>query len=162
MVAGIKAHYKPVKLHILAIFSKKHICNTYLYNGTKCRFSRPFYGIIKNHVKRHLKHFRQDFAETIPRAGLRPSACMPVVLRQPQFFSVKIRGQTYNTIRTHINTDEHGENKPLEFEGFRQEAGLNAFTLSSQKWICVTNVIGLIAKSGRYGVYPPINPYEHL
>jgi hypothetical protein len=25
--------------------------------------------------------------------------------------------------------------KPLEFEGFRREAGLNAFTLSPQKWI---------------------------
>src|SRR5690554_4563903 len=25
--------------------------------------------------------------------------------------------------------------KPLEFEGFRTQAGLNAFTLSPQKWI---------------------------
>lgn len=25
--------------------------------------------------------------------------------------------------------------KPLEFEGFRREAGLNAFSLSPQKWI---------------------------
>ncbi|MEO4994771.1 KilA-N domain-containing protein, partial [Bacteroides xylanisolvens] len=28
--------------------------------------------------------------------------------------------------------------KPLEFEGFRKEAGLNAFTLSPQKWIETT------------------------
>ncbi len=41
--------------------------------------------------------------------------------------------------------------KPLEFEGFRREAGLNAFTLSPQKWINATNAIGIIAKSGRYG-----------
>ena len=41
--------------------------------------------------------------------------------------------------------------KPLEFEGFRREAGLNAFTLSPQKWIDATNAIGLISKSGRYG-----------
>lgn len=41
--------------------------------------------------------------------------------------------------------------KPLEFEGFRKEAGLNAFTLSPQKWINATNAIGIIAKSGRYG-----------
>jgi hypothetical protein len=41
--------------------------------------------------------------------------------------------------------------KPLEFEGFRKEAGLNAFTLSPQKWIDKTNAIGLISKSGRYG-----------
>lgn len=40
---------------------------------------------------------------------------------------------------------------PLEFEGFRKEAGLNAFTLSPQKWITSTNAIGIISKSGRYG-----------
>jgi len=41
--------------------------------------------------------------------------------------------------------------KPLEFDGFRKEAGLNAFTLSPQKWIEKTNAIGLISKSGRNG-----------
>lgn len=41
--------------------------------------------------------------------------------------------------------------KTLEFEGFKKEAGLNAFTLSPKKWIDTTNAIGLIAKSGRYG-----------
>ena len=41
--------------------------------------------------------------------------------------------------------------KPLEFEGFRKEAGLHAFTLSPQKWISATNAIGLVCKSGRYG-----------
>ncbi|GHV88684.1 hypothetical protein AGMMS50267_10520 [Spirochaetia bacterium] len=41
--------------------------------------------------------------------------------------------------------------KPLEFEGFRKQAGLNAFTLAPQKWIETTNAIGLISKSGRYG-----------
>lgn len=41
--------------------------------------------------------------------------------------------------------------KPLEFEGFRKEAGLNAFTMSPQKWINATNAIGVIAKAGRYG-----------
>lgn len=41
--------------------------------------------------------------------------------------------------------------KPLEFEGFRNEAGLNAFTMSPQKWINATNSIGFISKSGRYG-----------
>ena len=40
---------------------------------------------------------------------------------------------------------------PLEFEGFKREAGLNAFTLSPQKWINATNAIGIISKSGRYG-----------
>ena len=41
--------------------------------------------------------------------------------------------------------------KPLEFDGFRQQAGLNAFTLSPQKWINATNAVGIICKSGRYG-----------
>ena len=40
---------------------------------------------------------------------------------------------------------------PLEFEGFRNEAGGNAFTLSPTKWIKATNAIGIIAKSGRNG-----------
>ena len=39
----------------------------------------------------------------------------------------------------------------LEFEGFRKEAGLNAFTLSPTRWIEATNAIGLVSKSGRYG-----------
>ena len=41
--------------------------------------------------------------------------------------------------------------KPLEFDGFRKEAGLNTFTLSTKKWVESTNAIGLISKSGRYG-----------
>ena len=40
---------------------------------------------------------------------------------------------------------------PLEFEGVRKEAGLNAFTLSPSKWIEATNAKGLIALAGRYG-----------
>lgn len=40
---------------------------------------------------------------------------------------------------------------PLEFEGFKKEAGLNAFVLSPQRWIIATNAIGMISKSGRYG-----------
>ena len=40
---------------------------------------------------------------------------------------------------------------PIEFEGVRKEAGLNAFTLSPQQWIEKTNAIGIVSKSGRYG-----------
>ena len=39
----------------------------------------------------------------------------------------------------------------LEFEGIKNEAGLNRFTLSVKKWIEKTNAIGLIAKTGRFG-----------
>ena len=40
---------------------------------------------------------------------------------------------------------------PLEFEGFRKEAGLNAFTLSPTRWIETTNAIGIVSQAGRYG-----------
>ncbi|GHV42595.1 hypothetical protein FACS189490_11890 [Clostridia bacterium] len=41
--------------------------------------------------------------------------------------------------------------KPLEFEGFRKEAGLNAFTLSPMKWVNTTNAIGITVRAGRGG-----------
>ncbi|MCI5782965.1 MAG: KilA-N domain-containing protein, partial [Bacteroidales bacterium] len=40
---------------------------------------------------------------------------------------------------------------PTEFEGFRKEAGLNAFTMSPTKWVEATNAIGIKTTSGRYG-----------
>ena len=41
--------------------------------------------------------------------------------------------------------------KPLEFEGFRKQAGLNSFVLTPKKWIETTDAIGIISRSGRYG-----------
>ncbi len=41
--------------------------------------------------------------------------------------------------------------KPVEFDGFKKDAGRNAFVLSPKKWIDATNAIGLRSKSGRYG-----------
>ncbi len=41
--------------------------------------------------------------------------------------------------------------KPVEFDGFKKEAGLNSFTLTPKQWIKRTNAIGIISKSGRYG-----------
>ncbi|MBQ6149464.1 KilA-N domain-containing protein [Candidatus Saccharibacteria bacterium] len=41
--------------------------------------------------------------------------------------------------------------KPVEFEGFKNEAGYNAFSMSPQKWINGVNAIGIVTKSGRYG-----------
>ena len=38
-----------------------------------------------------------------------------------------------------------------EFEGIRNEAGLNRFILSVKQWTEKTNSIGIIAKAGRYG-----------
>jgi hypothetical protein len=40
---------------------------------------------------------------------------------------------------------------PLEFEGIRKEAGLNAFTMSPTRWVELTNAIGIISQAGRYG-----------
>ena len=39
----------------------------------------------------------------------------------------------------------------LEFEGIKNEAGLNRFILSVKQWTEKTNSKGLIAKAGRYG-----------
>ena len=41
--------------------------------------------------------------------------------------------------------------KPIEFDGFKKQAGLNSFTLTAKKWIESTNAVGLVSKSGRYG-----------
>jgi hypothetical protein len=43
-----------------------------------------------------------------------------------------------------------GFNSP-EFEGIKNEAGLNRFTLSVKKWIEKTHAVGMMAKTGRYG-----------
>lgn len=41
--------------------------------------------------------------------------------------------------------------KPIEFDGFRRQAGLNSFVLTPKQWITKTDAIGLISKAGRYG-----------
>ena len=41
--------------------------------------------------------------------------------------------------------------KPVEFDGFKIQAGLNSFALTPKQWIGATNAIGLISKAGRYG-----------
>ena len=39
----------------------------------------------------------------------------------------------------------------VQFNTFRNESGLNRFTMTPQKWIDSTNAIGIISKAGRYG-----------
>lgn len=41
--------------------------------------------------------------------------------------------------------------KGLEFETFRNQAGLNSFSLTPRKWIEATGAIGFQSKAGRYG-----------
>jgi hypothetical protein len=38
-----------------------------------------------------------------------------------------------------------------EFEGIKNQAGLNRFVLSVKQWVGKTNSKGIIAKAGRYG-----------
>ena len=39
----------------------------------------------------------------------------------------------------------------MQFDTFRNEAGLNRFTMTPSKWIESTGAIGIVSKSGRYG-----------
>ena len=39
----------------------------------------------------------------------------------------------------------------VQFDTFRNEAGLNRFTMTPNKWIEFTKAIGIVSKSGRYG-----------
>ena len=41
--------------------------------------------------------------------------------------------------------------KPVEFDGFKKEAGLNSFSLTPKQWIESTAAIGIVSKAGRYG-----------
>ena len=38
----------------------------------------------------------------------------------------------------------------IEFDGFKNESGTNAFVMTPKKWIVATNAIGVISKQGRY------------
>ncbi len=41
--------------------------------------------------------------------------------------------------------------KPIEFDGFKNKAGFNSFSLTPKRWIEAVNAIGMIMKTGRYG-----------
>jgi hypothetical protein len=41
--------------------------------------------------------------------------------------------------------------KPVEFDGFKKQAGLNSFVMTPKRWIECTNAIGIVSKAGRYG-----------
>jgi len=40
---------------------------------------------------------------------------------------------------------------PVEFDGFRRQAGLNSFTLTPKQWVERTGAVGIISRAGRYG-----------
>jgi hypothetical protein len=39
----------------------------------------------------------------------------------------------------------------IEFDGIKNQAGVNSFTLTPKQWIKKTNAIGIVSKAGRYG-----------
>ena len=39
----------------------------------------------------------------------------------------------------------------IEFDGIKNQAGVNSFILTPKQWISTTNAIGIISKTGRYG-----------
>ena len=39
----------------------------------------------------------------------------------------------------------------VQFDTFKNEAGLNRFVMTPSKWIDLTGAIGIITKAGRYG-----------
>ncbi|MEK7568974.1 MAG: KilA-N domain-containing protein [Patescibacteria group bacterium] len=41
--------------------------------------------------------------------------------------------------------------KPIEFDGFKNKAGSNSFSLTPKRWIEAVGAVGMINKSGRYG-----------
>ena len=45
----------------------------------------------------------------------------------------------------------HNDNfNSIEFDGFKNESGTNAFVMTPKKWIKATNAIGIISRQGRY------------
>ena len=41
--------------------------------------------------------------------------------------------------------------KSIEFDGFKNKAGSNSFSLTPKRWIESTGAIGIISRKGRYG-----------
>jgi hypothetical protein len=39
----------------------------------------------------------------------------------------------------------------IEFDGIKNQAGSNSFSLTPKRWIEMTNAIGIVSKTGRYG-----------
>ncbi len=46
---------------------------------------------------------------------------------------------------------DNSEFNSIEFDGFRNNSGLNSFILTSKQWIEKTSAIGIFSQSGRYG-----------
>lgn len=65
---------------------------------------------------------------------------VPASINMKKFREIGIWEQIYNA-----------NFKVVEFDHFRQEAGLHTFVISVGDWVEQTNAIGLYVKKGRYG-----------
>ncbi len=79
------------------------------------------------------------------------------IKRFPSYLMFQLSAEEYNLLKTQNATLEKWEeiynpdfNSP-EFEGIKNQAGLNRFVLSVKQWVTKTNSKGIIAKAGRYG-----------
>ena len=73
------------------------------------------------------------------------------VFRKQNFGNILLRPYSENRKNVKPFVRENPGFKPVEFDGFRKEAGLHAFTMSPSKWIESVNAIGITTKAGRYG-----------
>jgi hypothetical protein len=48
----------------------------------------------------------------------------------------------------HLNNPDFNS---IEFEGFKNQAGSNSFSLTPKRWIEATHAIGIVSKAGKYG-----------
>lgn len=68
--------------------------------------------------------------------------------------------RTTNTI-LFLGTWEYLHNinfKPIEFDGFKNDSGVNSFVMTPKKWISKTNAIGVISKRVRYNSGTYVHP----
>ncbi len=78
-------------------------------------------------------------------------ACNRLLYIHAPLATIPLRQQNINEYLGIWETLYNPNFKPIEFEGFRNQSGLNAFILSPKKWVETTNAAGIIIKAGRYG-----------
>ncbi|XWO14188.1 KilA-N domain-containing protein [Candidatus Hepatincola sp. Pdp] len=82
--------------------------------------------------------------------------CLSDILKHEEYSSALVENwlRNKNTVEF-LGVWEQLNNKDkfnsLEFEGIKNQTGLNRFHLSVKKWVNSTNAIGLISKAGKYG-----------
>lgn len=92
-----------------------------------------------------LSHQREDYISLTDIARHKDSAHTDTVIQN------WMRNRNTIELLGFWETIYNPDFKPLEFEGFRKQAGLNSFVMTPKKWIDATGAIGVVSKAGRYG-----------